>query len=355
MLTLYTIYTTLHMETNPHKSIIRWLLIGCFLIALMVVIGGITRLTHSGLSMVEWNMIIGSLPPMNEAEWLVPFEKYQQSPEYQQINNQFTLEEFKSIYWWEYVHRFLGRIIGVVFIIPFLYFLIKKRFDKPLLKKMLILLALGAFQGFLGWFMVKSGLQKEPHVSHYRLAAHLISAFTVFGFTFWYAMDLMYPNQIEENNILKKLKRMANIVLGIVVLQIIYGAFVAGLKAGLFYNTFPRMGDSYLPETLFTFDPFLKNFVENPSGVQFIHRCIAYVVVLAIALLWDKSRKLELTTLQRKASNFMIIMVGVQFLLGVITILYAVPITMGVLHQAGAFLLFGSVLFFMHSLRKNDL
>lgn len=341
------------MKNNPHKSIILWLLIGCFLIYAMVVIGGITRLTHSGLSMVEWNMIVGSLPPMSDADWQVPFEKYKQSPEYQLINNQFTLEEFKSIYWWEYIHRLLGRTIGVVFIIPFFYFLLKKRFDKPLLKKMYVLLALGAFQGFLGWFMVKSGLQKEPHVSHYRLAAHLISAFTVFGFTFWYALDLLHPKAIEANNITTKVQRLARSVFGIVVLQIIYGAFVAGLKAGLFYNTFPRMGDSYFPDTILSFDPFLRNFVENPSGVQFVHRCIAYIVVIAVAFLWDKARKLELTATQRSAANFMIIVVGVQFLLGVITILFAVPIIMGVLHQTGAFVLFAAMLYFMHNLKKT--
>ena len=340
------------MKSNPYKSIIIWLLAGCFLIYAMVVIGGITRLTHSGLSMVEWNMILGSMPPMSEADWLVPFEKYKQSPEYQQINNQFTLEEFKSIYWWEYIHRLLGRTIGVVFLIPFLYFYFKKRFDRPLLKKMLVLLALGAFQGFLGWFMVKSGLQKEPHVSHYRLAAHLISAFTVFGFTFWYALDLLYPKAVEENAVLKKVKRLATVAFGITVLQIIYGAFVAGLKAGLFYNTFPRMGTSYFPETILAQDTFILNFLENPAGVQFVHRCIAFIVVIVIALLWDKSRKLSLTKLQRKASNFMISVVIIQFLLGVITILYSVPITMGVLHQTGAFVLFVGLLFFMHSLRK---
>lgn len=341
------------MNSNPYKSIIIWLLAGCFLIYAMVVIGGITRLTHSGLSMVEWNMIIGSMPPTSEAEWMVPFEKYKQSPEYQLVNNQFTLEEFKSIYWWEYIHRLLGRTIGLVFLIPFLYFYFKKRFDKPLLKKMLVLLALGAFQGFLGWFMVKSGLQKEPQVSHYRLAAHLISAFTVFGFTFWYALDLLYPRAIEESSVLKKVKRLATIAFGITVLQIIYGAFVAGLKAGLFYNTFPRMGTSYFPETILSQESFIGNFLENPAGVQFVHRCLAFLVVIVIAFLWDKSRKLSLTDLQRKASNFVIAVVAIQFLLGVITILFAVPIIMGILHQTGAFVLFASLLFFMHSLRKT--
>ncbi len=323
------------------------------MIYLMVVIGGITRLTHSGLSMVEWNPIIGSIPPMSDADWQIPFDKYKQTPEYQIINNQFSLEEFKSIYWWEYIHRFLGRTIGVVFLIPFFYFWSKKRFDKSLLKKMFVLLALGALQGVLGWYMVYSGLQKEPHVSHYRLAAHLISAFTVFGFTFWYALNLLYPQAIEENNIIKQVKRLSVIMFGIIVLQIIYGAFVAGLKAGLFYNTFPKMGTKFIPETVTSFDPFYKNLIENPSGVQFIHRTIAYLAVIIVLFTWETIRKMELTKLQRRASNFMLGVVFVQFLLGIITILYAVPVTMGVLHQTGAFFLFASSLFFMHSLRKT--
>ncbi len=340
------------MKNNSNKLILVWLFAGCFLIYAMVVIGGITRLTHSGLSMVEWNMIIGSMPPTSDADWQIPFEKYKQSPEYQIINNQFSLEEFKSIYWWEFIHRMLGRIIGVVFLIPFFYFLIKKKFERAFLKKMLVLLVLGALQGVLGWYMVKSGLQKDPHVSHYRLAAHLISAFTVFGFTFWYALDLLYPQVIEENELNRKVNRLTKIAFVMLVLQIIYGAFVAGLKAGLFYNTFPKMGTSFLPETILSNDEFLKNFVENPAGVQFVHRYLAYFVVIIIVFLWEATRKIELTQLQRRASNFMAGVVCTQFLLGIITLLYAVPVTMGGLHQTGAFVLFASILFFMHSLRK---
>jgi cytochrome c oxidase assembly protein subunit 15 len=342
------------MKNSPNRSIILWLLLGCFLIYAMVVIGGITRLTHSGLSMVEWNMIIGSLPPMSDEAWQVPFMKYQQTPEYQLINNQFSLEEFKSIFWWEYIHRFLGRIIGVVFIIPFIYFLLKKKFDRALLRKMYVLLALGAFQGILGWFMVKSGLQKEPNVSHYRLAAHLISAFTVFGFTFWYALDLIYPNAINNDSVItKKVRRLSRIMFGLIILQILYGAFVAGLKAGLFYNTFPRMGTSFVPDTVFSFDSFWQNMLENAAGVQFVHRYLAYLVIIVVVYVWESARKINLSTLQRKASNWLVSIVFLQFLLGIITILYAVPVVMGVLHQTGAFFLFATSLFFMHSLRRN--
>ncbi len=341
------------LKNNPHRAIIIWLLVGCFLIYLMVLIGGITRLTHSGLSMVEWNMIIGSFPPLSDEAWQTPFEKYKLSPEYQIINSQFSLEEFKAIYWWEYIHRFLGRTIGVVFLAPFFYFLIKKKFDKSFLRKMFILLLLGGFQGALGWFMVKSGLQKEPHVSHYRLAAHLISAFTVFGFTLWYALDLIYPITITANNRHSKIIRYSKIVFGFIVLQIIYGAFVAGLKAGMFYNTFPKMGDEFFPDTITSHDSFILNFFENAAGVQFVHRFLAIVVALMVFLLWDMSRKLDLSILQRKAINAMLLVMICQFLLGIVTLLYAVPVILGVLHQTGAFFLFTVSLWFIHSLKKN--
>jgi len=341
------------LKQNTHKSIILWLLTGCFLIYLMVVIGGITRLTHSGLSMVEWNMIVGSMPPMSDVDWQIPFEKYKQSPEYQLINNQFSLDEFKSIYWWEYIHRLLGRTIGLVFIVPFFYFLIRKRFDKSLLKKMVVLLALGAFQGFLGWFMVKSGLQKEPHVSHYRLAAHLISAFTVFGFTFWYALDLIYPVKNDLNEELKLLVKKSKIMFGLIVAQIIYGGFVAGLKAGLFYNTFPAMGEEYFPDTILSHDSFASNMLENPAGVQFVHRYLAMIVFAYVLYVWINARSKALTILQTKAVNFMAIVVVAQFVLGILTLLYAVPVSLGVLHQTGAFFLFAASLFFMHALKKN--
>jgi cytochrome c oxidase assembly protein subunit 15 len=200
--------------------------------------------------------------------------------------------------------------------------------------------------------MVYSGLQKEPHVSHYRLAAHLISAFTVFGFTFWYAMDLIYPKEIEEDKISENVKWWSKIMLGAIVIQIIYGAFVAGLKAGLFYNTWPLMGTSFMPEPVTSFEPFYKNFLENPSGVQFMHRNIAIAVAILVAFVWEKSRKMKLNELQRKASNFMLAVVLVQFLLGIFTLIFAVPVAMGVLHQTGAFFLFASALFFIHSLRK---
>lgn len=336
------------MLDKANRPIIIWLFSGCFLIYAMVLIGGITRLTHSGLSMVEWNMIVGSLPPINDADWQEPFLKYQQTPEYQQINNHFTLKEFKSIYWWEYTHRLLGRTIGIVFLLPFSYFLIRKKLNAVLIRNLLVVLVLGGFQGFLGWYMVKSGLTKEPHVSHYRLAAHLISALTVFGFTFWVALDLLFPKGKYQGKKLSGIKPYLYILFIVVIIQIIYGAFVAGLKAGLFYTTFPKMNDQWIANEVIALTPWWKNFIESIPGVQFLHRYIAYLAVLLTAIIWIKSRNIELTTLQRNMINLLIYVVFIQFLLGVLTLIYSVPVLLGVLHQTGAFILFASTLFLIH-------
>jgi len=338
------------LTNQTKKPIITWLLIGCFLIYLMVVLGGITRLTHSGLSMVEWNLIVGTLPPMNNTQWQVPFEKYQQTPEYQLVNSHFTLEEFKSIYWWEYLHRMLGRFIGIVFLVPFLYFWVRKKLDNALLKKCLILLVLGGFQGVLGWYMVKSGLVKDPHVSHFRLAAHLLSAFAVFGVTFWVAMDLKFER--EQTKGAESIRRMGKLLLSVVIIQIIYGAFVAGLKAGEFYNTFPKMGEEWFPDTISSYDSFVQNITENRAGVQFIHRYLAYAVAIVAFITWNKSRKADLSPKQKASINLVLVIVIVQFWLGVFTLIYKVPVVLGVLHQTGAFFLFAGSLLFLHRLQK---
>ena len=280
-----------------NKYIVLWLFTGCALIYLMVFIGGLTRLTHSGLSIVEWSPT-GSLPPMNESDWQIQFEKYQTSPEYKLVNSSFTLEDFKGIFWLEYIHRFLGRIIGMVFIIPFLYFLLAKKFPKGFLKKVVVIFFIGSLQGLLGWYMVKSGLVKNPNVSHYRLAAHLITAFTAFGFTFWYALDLIYPEPEKQSD--KNWKLLAGILFPVVILQIIYGAFVAGLKAGYLYPTFPKMGDEWIPETITSVSPVWRIFLEAPEGVQFIHRCIAYIVFVLVVVMYYKSRGTGVTALQKK-------------------------------------------------------
>jgi len=334
------------MQVNSNRPVIYWLLTGCLLIFIMVLVGGITRLTNSGLSMVEWNLVMGSIPPLNEAEWLIAFEKYKQFPEYQIVNYHFTLEEFKPIFFWEYLHRILGRLVGLVFIIPFIYFLFKKMISKELLPKLLLLLFMGGFQGFLGWYMVKSGLNKDPDVSHFRLAMHLTTAFLTFAYTLWVALGLMYPNRVK--GAFKSLKAGATVLLLITVVQIVWGAFVAGLNAGKVYNTWPLMGDQLVADGVTAMTPLWMNFVEGLAGVQFIHRYMAYAVVGLVIYLAVKARKEKTNVSQRGGMKFLIGMVSVQFVLGIITLLLGVPVWLGVLHQIGALMLLGSVVFALH-------
>jgi cytochrome c oxidase assembly protein subunit 15 len=336
---------------KDNKNVIYWLLIGCVLIFIMVVVGGITRLTHSGLSISNYKLISGTLPPMNETEWQEAFDLYKQYPEYQKLNNHFGLEEFKDIYFWEWLHRFIGRIIGLVFFIPFLYFLIKKQLSKSTIKKSIILMVLGGFQGFLGWYMVKSGLVDRPDVSHFRLAAHLTTAFITFAYTFWVAMDLMFPKLKEIDINFRNLIRFG---IAVLLIQIIYGAFVAGLDAGFIHNHWPLMNEGKLiHETVYTeLEPIYLNFFEGKSGVQFIHRSLAYVVVIFILVIWYKARRLNLTKYQSKGINALLIIVGLQFFLGVLTIMFAVPVWLGVLHQVGAFFLLSAMTFTLHRFSK---
>lgn len=336
---------------KDNKKVIYWLLTGCFLIFVMVVVGGITRLTHSGLSISNYKLISGTLPPMNEAEWQEAFDLYKQYPEYQKLNTHFTLEDFKDIYFWEWLHRFIGRMIGLVFLIPFLYFLITKQLSKPTIKKAIILLGLGAFQGFLGWYMVKSGLVDNPDVSHYRLAAHLITAFITFAYTFWVALDLMFPDKKQIDRKFRNLMRWGMFVL---LVQIIYGAFVAGLDAGFIHNHWPLMSEGkFMHETVYLEqNPLYKNFIEGKSGVQFVHRMLAYVVVFMVFIIWLKAKKRDLTNHQSSGINALLIIVFLQFLLGVLTIIHQVPVWLGVAHQIGAFFLLTAMTFTLHRFSK---
>jgi len=336
---------------KDNKKVVYWLLTGCALIFTMVIVGGITRLTHSGLSISNYKLISGTIPPLNELEWHDAFELYKQYPEYQKLNKHFDLQDFKDIYFWEWLHRVLGRFIGLVFLIPFIYFLIRKQLTKPTIKKTIILLCLGSFQGFLGWYMVKSGLVDNPDVSHYRLAAHLTTAFITFAYTFWVALDLIFPDKKAVNITFRNLVCFGLLIL---LLQIIYGAFVAGLDAGFIHNHWPLMNESqFMHNTVYIEQtPIYKNFIEGKSGVQFVHRILAYIVVLTILIIWRKGRKLKLNKYQKNGINLLLIMVGVQFLLGVLTLIFHVPVWLGVAHQVGAFILLSIMTFTLHKFSK---
>lgn len=336
---------------RDNKKVIYWLFIGCALIFIMVVVGGITRLTHSGLSMPDYKLISGTIPPINDQQWQEAFELYKQYPEYQKLNSNISLTEFKGIFFWEWLHRVIGRFIGLVFIIPFLYFIITRQLDKSTIKKTIILLILGSFQGFLGWYMVKSGLVDRPDVSHYRLAAHLTTAFVTFAFTLWVALDLIFPIKQTIN---KTYRNLIRIGLAILFIQIIYGAFVAGLDAGFIHNHWPMMSEGkFMHETVLTEKtPVYKNFIEGRSGVQFVHRILAFIVVISIAIIYIKGKKIAVSNHQLNGLNSLLILVGVQSLLGVLAILLQVPLWLGIAHQIGAFLLLSSMIFTLHRFSK---
>jgi cytochrome c oxidase assembly protein subunit 15 len=318
-------------DFKPSKAVTYWLYLGILLVLGMVVIGGITRLTHSGLSMVHWTFT-GSLPPTTDIAWQAEFEKYQQSPEFKELHAHFELTEFKSIFFWEYVHRMFGRMIGLVFIFPFLFFLIRKKIPKELLPHFFTILALGAFQAFLGWFMVKSGLIDVPRVSQYRLAAHLSTAFIACCYILYVA--LRYKHFGAETRADLPYRKTA-FGLGLLILvQIIWGAFVAGLKAGWVHNTWPLMDGSIISPAATAMEPLIANFFEGKSGVQFVHRTLGLLIVILVGLLFKKSLVKEVRIKQP-----MLLVSGavlVQFTLGVLTLLLEVPLSLGVIHQVMA-------------------
>ncbi|WP_136479823.1 COX15/CtaA family protein [Cognatitamlana onchidii] len=333
------------------KKVIYWLLTGCLLIFIMVVVGGITRLTHSGLSISNYKLISGTIPPMNDTEWNAAFDLYKQYPEYQKLNNQFTLQDFKDIYFWEWLHRVIGRFIGLVFLLPFLYFLFTKQISKTTTKKAIVLLCMGAFQGFLGWYMVKSGLVDNPDVSHYRLAAHLTTAFLTFAYTLWVALDIIFPEKKKISVPLRNFIRVGFIVL---IIQIVYGAFVAGLDAGFIHNHWPMMSEGkFMHQTVYIEQtPLYRNFIEGKSGVQFIHRIMAFFVVGFIIAIYIKAKNTDLSSYQNKGILWLLYLVGFQFILGVFTILLQVPVWLGVAHQVGAFFLLSAMTFTLHRFTK---
>lgn len=354
------------ISQNPNKSVIYWLLSGCFLVYIMVVVGCITRLTHSGLSITDWSFM-GSLPPLSEQAWLERFAKYQESPEFIKVNYAMQLEEFKHIFFWEYIHRMIGRIMMYVFSIGLVVLIIRKKIDKKMLPSLILLFFMGAMQAVIGWWMVYSGLQQKPAVSHFRLATHLMSAFTLFAFTFWFALKLLNPKAETSTNSVAnegyKLKWWSLLFFIVLIKQIIFGAFTAGyvegdasrIRPGHIFNSWPKMGDSWMPEQVTMKDSFYLNVFENASGIQFVHRTLAIVVVILLCIIWYKSDKLKLTVSQYRGVTFLIYGVTIQFILGVLTLVYQVPVVLGVLHQTGAFFLFAtSVYLIFHTFRKEE-
>ena len=322
------------MNTSQKRIVTYWLYLGLILVGLMIIIGGITRLTHSGLSMVEWKLIGGTIPPLNENQWQETFTKYQQFPEYKKINTGMSLSEFKAIFFWEYLHRLFGRLIGLIFIIPFLIFWTKKWLDNSQKKKLLILLGLGALQGFLGWFMVESGLVDIPAVSHYRLATHLLTAFTLMCYIYWLILSFnnveRQPNQI--------INRLSKWLISLLVIQIIYGAFVAGLKAGYLIPVKGGVFEIIFGYTLRSSNDF--SLIENGFDIQAFHRIFAWVVLVMSIIIYNKSKNTNLKT----AGMLVFGLVITQISLGIATLLLRVQIHVATTHQFIAILLLLAVI-----------
>ncbi|MDN5936031.1 MAG: COX15/CtaA family protein [Nitrosospira sp.] len=334
------------------KPIAIWLLVCCALVFAMVVVGGVTRLTNSGLSIVEWQPIIGTIPPLSQSDWEEVFEKYHQTPQYKKVNLGMSLKEFKGIFWWEYFHRLLGRVIGLAFFIPFLYFIIRREIDRPLGLKLAGIFLLGGLQGAMGWYMVKSGLVDNPHVSQYRLTAHLGLAIIIYGAMLWVALGLLSRGgAIHGSSRLRSLSRFSIALTALIFIMILSGGFVAGIRAGLAYNTFPLMDGHFIPPEIFMLEPWYRNFFENMAAVQLNHRMIAWTLAILVPVFWVKSRDLPLPGSAHLACNLLLTMLVVQISLGIATLLLAVPLPLAASHQAGAVLLFTAAIWVNHQLQ----
>ena len=326
-----------------------WLFLCCALVLAMVVVGGVTRLTHSGLSITEWQPIVGALPPRDQAQWQDAFAKYMATPEYRKINRGMTLDAFKPIFWWEYVHRLLGRLIGAAFLLPLVVFVAQRKVPPGYASKLAGIFLLGGLQGAMGWYMVKSGLVDDPHVSQFRLTAHLGFAFLIFGAMLWVGLSLVFPRGAA---VAAPLRRFAYGLAALVFLMALTGGFVAGIRAGLAYNTFPLMNGRLIPADIWIIDPWWRNFFWNMATVQFDHRLIAWSLALLVPLLWWRlGATTPMPPRVHAARHLLLAMLAIQIGLGISTLLMVVPLPLAAAHQAGALLLFAAALNLAHALR----
>jgi cytochrome c oxidase assembly protein subunit 15 len=334
----------------PPDPVRVWLLAVALLVLAMVSVGGATRLTGSGLSITEWQPIMGVIPPLSDAAWQETFEKYRQIPQYKLINKGMSLDAFKAIYWWEWTHRFLGRLLGVVFLVPFVYFLVTGRITRALVPKLAGIFALGGLQGAIGWYMVRSGLAERISVSQYRLALHLGLAAVIFAALLWVALS-MGRSQAVSQDVSPARRRVAAALVGLVFLQIVAGAFVAGLKAGAGYNTWPLMDGQLIPDGLGVMSPWWSNLFENATTVQFNHRLLAYAVTGAV--LWHVLSFLPRANGPQVRASAITLLLAVlaQVAVGIWTLLAHVPLSLGLAHQAGAMIVLAAALWHLHTVR----
>lgn len=329
------------------KQIGYWLLTVAGVVFLMIAVGGLTRLTQSGLSMTEWKPIMGTLPPLSEADWQEMFDKYQQSPEYKKVNQGMSMDDFRSIFWFEYGHRVLGRFIGLIFAVPFVYFLIRRAVKKSLIPRLFMLFVLGGAQGVIGWWMVKSGLVDRPDVSHYRLTTHLGMAFMLYIALLWTGLEQLREKVASS---LRSLALPATVILGMVYVTVLSGGLVAGLDAGQQYNTFPLMGGKMIPDGLFVQSPWYNNLTENVLTVQFNHRVLAISTATVVMCFWYFLGTKELPASAQKARHAMLAAVIFQVVLGISTLLSFVWVPLASAHQMGAVILLSTMVWLCHEL-----
>ena len=329
------------------RAVANWLLAVAALVFTMIVVGGITRLTESGLSIVEWAPVSGTLPPLNETAWQAEFDAYKATPQYAQVNTGMSLAEFKNIYFWEYVHRLLGRVIGVAFALPFLWFAVRRAIPRGYGWRLTALLALGGLQGVIGWWMVASGLVNQPEVSHIRLAVHLLNALLILGLLVWTALDLL---RLDRRNDARpaRVPTLAIWAFALLAVQMMFGAYVAGLEAGYAFNSWPLMGDSLFPAEAPMLEPALRNFVDNPVVVQFVHRWLAFVIAAVLALVaraaWRRGAELPAVALTGA--------VAAQILLGIMTLLTGVALPIAAAHQGMAAILLTTLVWAAHRIAQ---
>ena len=324
------------MHTVP-RSVRNWLILVAGMIFFMIVLGALTRLTESGLSMVEWKPVTGVLPPMSDAAWQDELQKYLSSPQGRTVNRDFTVGQFQQIFWLEFLHRLLGRVIGVVFALPLAWFWLRGKLSPRLKPRLLVMLVLGGLQGALGWAMVASGLVDRPSVSHYRLAAHLLLAVALYAYTIWLILELGDPARRRDD---PRTARKATGLIAFVLVVMTFGAFMAGLRAGWSHNTFPTMSGYWIPPGLFDMQPWWINIFENGTTIQFIHRWLAKLLVLGVLALLIRARRAETYAAAAMAL--------LQMSLGIATILTGVDITLAAMHQAGAVLLLTTLIVVRH-------
>jgi heme a synthase len=332
---------------KPERAVAWWLIACCAMIYLMVVIGGITRLTESGLSITQWQPIEGVVPPLDAAQWDEAFQRYKAIPQYRAIHPDMTLAQFRTIYFWEYAHRLWGRLIGLAFAAPFLYFLLRGMISRRLVAPLAGLFVLGALQGALGWYMVASGLEDRIEVSQYRLAAHLAMAVVIYLAMLWVALDLIARRESAPPH----LRRGATAALLLVFVTLVAGSFVAGTRAGYLDNTFPLMEGRFVPPDYWHLSPWYRNWFENLTSVQFDHRVLAETSWIAIALLWLASLHARLAAAARWALHALFFFACLQLALGIATLLSVVELPLAVAHQAGALALLTAALVACHALR----